>query len=180
MTDRRFPDTVAGTFPDPPTEFTDREGRTVEIRAYDGSEETYEALVDMYEAFDPADRAQGIPPGGEARIRGWLESILDADCLNVLAWCGDEVAGHATLVPDEEDVYELAIFVHQEYQEAGIGTKLIRGLLGYGQAEGVAKVWLTVERWNRAAVALYKKIGFETTGAESFEMEMSLRLNDST
>lgn len=94
----------------------------------------------------------------------------------MIAWCGDEIAGHATLVPDDE-AYELAIFVHQEYQRAGIGTHLIRGLLGYGQAEGIQKVWLTVERWNRAAVSLYKKIGFETSNAESFELEMGLRLN---
>ena len=175
MSDRGYPEAVADEFPAPPTEFTDREGRTVEIRPYEGTE-GYEALVEMYDAFDPADRAQGIPPGGEKRIREWLDAILADDCLNVIAWCGDEVAGHATLVPDG-DAYELAIFVHQEYQRAGIGTHLIRGLLGHGQAEGIQKVWLTVERWNRAAVSLYKKIGFETSDAESFELEMGLRLN---
>ncbi|EMA59095.1 GNAT family N-acetyltransferase [Halorubrum lipolyticum] len=176
MSDRGYPEAVADEFPVPPTEFADREGRTVEIRPYEGTDEGYEALVEMYDAFDPADRAQGIPPGGEKRIREWLDAILGDDCLNVIAWCGDDVAGHATLVPDG-DAYELAIFVHQEYQRAGIGTHLIRGLLGHGQAEGVRKVWLTVERWNRAAVSLYKKIGFETSDAESFELEMGLRLN---
>ena len=176
MSDRRYPDAVADEFPVPPTEFTDREERTVEIRPYEGTGEGYESLVEMYDAFDPADRAQGIPPGGEKRIREWLDAILADDCLNVIAWCGDDVAGHATLVPDG-DAYELAIFVHQEYQRAGIGTHLIRGLLGHGQSEGVRKVWLTVERWNRAAVSLYKKIGFETSDAESFELEMGLRLN---
>ncbi|WP_418280961.1 N-acetyltransferase family protein [Halorubrum sp. DTA98] len=177
MTDRRFPEAVAEPFPAPPTEFVDRADRPVTIRAYNGSEEESEALVEMYDAFDPADRAQGIPPGGEARIREWLDTILGDDCLNVIAWCGDVAAGHATLVPDE-DAYELAIFVHQEYQEAGIGTRLIRGLLGHGQREGIERVWLTVERWNHAAVSLYKKIGFEVSDAESFEMEMALRLND--
>ncbi|MDZ5810389.1 GNAT family N-acetyltransferase [Halorubrum sp. AD140] len=177
MSDRRYPGAVADEFPVPPVEFTDREGRTVELRPYEGSEEGYESLVAMYDDFDPADRAQGIPPGGEERIREWLDAILGDDCLNVIAWCGDEVAGHATLVPDG-DAYELAIFVHQTYQRAGIGTHLIRGLLGHGQARGIRKVWLTVERWNRAAVSLYKKIGFETSNAESFELEMGLRLND--
>jgi ribosomal protein S18 acetylase RimI-like enzyme len=177
MNDRRYPDEVADAFPEPPTEFTDREGRTVEIRPYGGSEPDYESLVEMYDAFDPADRAQGIPPGGEKRIREWLDAILADDCYNVVAWCGDDAAGHATLVPDG-DAYELAIFVHQTYQRAGIGTHLIRGLLGHGQARGVRKVWLTVERWNRAAVSLYKKIGFETSNAESFELEMGLRLSE--
>jgi ribosomal protein S18 acetylase RimI-like enzyme len=177
MNDRRYPDAVADRFEAPPIAFTDREGRDVEVRVYDGSEAAYEALVAMYDSFDPSDRAQGIPPGGESRIREWLDAILTDDCLNVITWCGDEVAGHATLVPDD-GAYELAIFVHQTYQRAGIGTQLIRGLLGYGQAEGIEKVWLTVERWNRAAVSLYEKIGFETSNAQSFELEMALRLNE--
>jgi len=177
MSDRGYPEAVADEFPAPPVAFTDREERTVEVRPYEATERGHEALVSMYDAFDPADRAQGIPPSGEERIREWLDAILEDDCLNVIAWCGDEAAGHATLVPDG-DAYELAIFVHQEYQRAGIGTHLIRGLLGHGQAAGVEKVWLTVERWNRAAVSLYKKIGFETSNAESFELEMGLRLNE--
>jgi ribosomal protein S18 acetylase RimI-like enzyme len=91
---------------------------------------------------------------------------------------GDRVVGHATLVPDEDgETVELAIFVHHDYQGAGIGSKLIRGLLGHGQRVGVEKVWLTVERWNDAAVALYESVGFETSSAESFELEMTLRLN---
>ena len=169
MTPARFPDEVAETFPEPPL--------SIEIRAYQGDDAEYEALAEMYDAFDPADRAQGIPPSQPEAVRDWLDTILAEDCLNVIAWQGDDAAGHATLVPDE-DAYELAIFVLQEYQEAGIGTRLMKALLGYGQAEGIRKVWLTVERWNRAAVALYKKIGFETSNAESFELEMAIRLND--
>lgn len=175
MSERIYPDTAAGPFPEPPMSFADREGRTVEIRPYDPGGGDYESLVSMYLDFDPADRAQGIPPGRENRIRDWLDNILDGDCLNVVAWDGDDAAGHATLVPDD-DAYELAIFVLQKYQKAGIGTNLMEVLLGYGSANDVELVWLTVERWNRAAVSLYKKIGFETSDAESFELEMTLRL----
>lgn len=176
MSDRIYPDAPASEFDEPPVQFEDREGRPIEIRPYDGDEDEMEALVGMYLEFDPADRAQGIPPGRENRIRSWLENILKGDCLNVIAWDGDQPAGHATLVPADEGAYELAIFVLQAYQQAGIGTRLIEGLLGYGRANDVEKVWLTVERWNRAAVSLYKKIGFETSDAESFELEMTLRL----
>ncbi|XVH32699.1 N-acetyltransferase family protein [Haloferacaceae archaeon DSL9] len=175
--ERLFPDAPSGPFEAPPQTFADRNDTEITIRAYDGSEDDFEALVEMYDAFDPADRAQGIPPGQEHRIRTWLETILADDCLNVIAWDGETAAGHATLVPDDE-AYELAIFVLQAYQEAGIGTSLIRALLGHGAANGVDKVWLTVERWNRAAVGLYKKVGFETSDAESFELEMAIRLAD--
>ncbi|SDX67785.1 GNAT family N-acetyltransferase [Halobellus clavatus] len=175
--DRGYPEAIAGPFEGPPRTFEDRAGRTIEIRAHDGSNEEYEALASMYIEFDPADRAQGIPPSQEQRVREWLEAILGEDCLNVIAWDDGTAAGHATLVPDG-DAYELAIFVLQAYQEAGIGTRLLKTLLGYGAEEGVEKVWLTVERWNKPAVGLYKKIGFETSDAESFELEMGIRLAD--
>jgi GNAT superfamily N-acetyltransferase len=173
--DRVYPDEPAGPFPSPPISFADREGREIEIRAYDGTEREREALVEMYVAFDPADRAQGIPPTEERRIRSWLEEILEIGH-NVIAWNGADAAGHATLVP-QGDAYELAIFVLQAYQEAGIGTRLIKGLLGHGEDSGVERVWLTVERWNKPAVNLYRKIGFEPSDAEGFELEMSLRLD---
>ncbi|MFW5896159.1 MAG: N-acetyltransferase family protein [archaeon] len=173
--DRIYPDEPAGPFPSPPLSFTDRHGREIEARAYDGTEREHETLVEMYVAFDSVDRAQGIPPTEENRIRSWLEEILEIS-LNVIAWDGDVAAGHATLVP-HRGAYELAIFVLQDYQEAGIGTRLIEALLGYGEDNGVEYVWLTVERWNQAAVHLYRKIGFEPSDEESFELEMSLRLD---
>ena len=169
--ERQFPDDGAGSFPEPPLSFEDKEGREIEIRPYD--EDEFEAVVEMYADFAPSDRAQGIPPATESRVRDWFENLLDG--LNVVAWHDDRAVGHATLVPDEE-AHELAIFVHQDYQRAGIGSKLMYGLLGYGQANGVEKVWLTVERWNHAAVNLYESVGFETHGTESFEIEMVLRL----
>jgi len=172
---RTYPDEPAGPFDPPPLTFEDREGRTIALRPFDAEGPEMEALVEMYLAFDPADRAQGIPPGSEPRVRSWLDHICEDDCLNVVAWHGETAVGHATLVPDGE-AYELAIFVLQAYQRAGIGTRLIEALLGYGEQEGVEKVWLTVERWNRSAVALYERMGFETSSAESFELEMSLRL----
>lgn len=172
--DRRFPDDPAGPFPEPPQTFTDREGRDIEIRPFEESDT--EPLVSMYVDFDPADRAQGIPPATEYRVRDWVETLTGGDGLNVIAWNDDDVAGHATLVPDGNSSYELAIFVHQDYQRAGIGSHLIRTLLGYGRAQDIDKVWLTVERWNRAAVNLYQNVGFETADAESFELEMVLRL----
>jgi len=175
MTARTYPDEPADGFPSPPTSFSDRDGREIELRPFDDGD--VDAVTEMYVNFDPEDRAQGVPPVGEERVRNWLGTLTE-NGHNVVAWRDDEVVGHATLVPDTEGGYELAIFVHQDYQGAGIGTHLIRNLLGYGADEGVDKVWLTVERWNRPAVALYEKVGFEVIDSESFEIEMSIRLSD--
>jgi ribosomal protein S18 acetylase RimI-like enzyme len=177
--ERRYPDDPTGGFPAPPESFRDAAGRSIDILACgDGPiAGEREALVAMYTNFDPADRAQGLPPTRESAVREWLDVLLVDDGVNVLAWHDEFVAGHATLVPDEGGGYELAIFVHHQYQGAGVGSRLIRCLLGEGAQQGVERVWLTVERWNAPAVNLYRDVGFETTNAENFEMEMALRLS---
>ncbi|OLZ39740.1 GCN5 family acetyltransferase [Natrinema saccharevitans] len=183
---RQYPDEPSGPFPAPPATIEDREDRAIEIRAVGSfAEGELEDVVEMYLEFDPADRAQGIPPTGESRIRNWLETIGE-DSVNVVASHEDDAIGHAMLVPDTDDPsaiednadieWELAIFVLQAYQQAGIGTVLLENLLGYAAEIGIERVWLTVERWNNPAIALYERVGFESTGTESFEQEMAILL----
>jgi GNAT superfamily N-acetyltransferase len=168
------PDEPADEFPRPPRTVTDREGREVRIDPADDADR--DDVLEMYLSFDPADRAQGIPPANESAIEKWLDTILDEESLNVVAHHDGSVVGHATLVPDRKDEHELAIFVLQPFQGAGIGTHLVETLLGLGQSAGLDRVWLTVERWNDPAIALYRKVGFETSNAESFEIEMGIAL----
>ncbi len=170
---RPYPDERAGEFERPPIAFTDAHDRDIEIGVY--TDDDRAALVEMYVSFDPTDRAQGIPPAERGAIEEWLDTILEGSH-NVVATHGEKCVGHATLVPDGDDAHELAIFVLDTHQQAGIGSRLLEGLLGHARAEGAEHVWLTVERWNGAAIALYRKFGFETCDTESFEMEMSLRL----
>lgn len=174
MTDR-FPDETAAEFSRPPATVTDREDREIRIRVADDDDDI-EPLVEMYLEFNPEDRAQGIPPVREDPIRTWLDNLFGDGCLNLVALHEDEPIGHATLVPDVDDTYELAIFVLSEYQGAGNGTALLERLLGYAQEQGVERVWLSVERWNDPAIALYKKVGFEMSSTESFELEMGIRI----
>ena len=169
-----FPEGTAGPFPAPPREFEDGDGRSIRIERATAADA--EPLLAMYREFDPADRAQGIPPVQDAAIERWLETVLAEDCANVVALFDGTPVGHATLVPDRDDRYELAIFVLSAFQGAGIGTELLETLLGLGQSEGIEKVWLTVERWNDPAISLYKSAGFVTSDAERFELEMGIRI----
>jgi RimJ/RimL family protein N-acetyltransferase len=171
---RIYPDDVAGPYEPPPCRFEDREGRDIEVARY--AEADFEATVAMYLEFHPEDRAQGIPPTGERRVREWIEGIT-AEGTDVVACHDGRVVGHATLVPDGSGAYELAIFVLRAYQEAGIGTHLIETLLGAGRAADIEHVWLTVERWNTPAIKLYEKVGFEASETGGFELEMSARLH---
>lgn len=173
---RPYPDERAGPFLPPPTEFVARSGAEIVIeRLPTDRGDDVERLVEMYETFDAADRAQGIPPIRREEIRDWLELVL-ADGPDVIASHDDEPVGHATLVPDGEAEYELAIFVHQDYRRRGIGSSLLRSLLGAAEADGIEYVWLSVERWNSVAIRLYEAVGFRSCEGGRFERVMSLRL----
>lgn len=162
-------------FPAPPRTVVDDEGREIHLRR--GTDDDRPALVEMYRDFHPEDRAQGIPPAREDQIREWLETVGQRDGRSVLASHEEALVGHGMLVADDEGAYELALFVLREYQGAGIGTAVLRTLLGLGQATGIERVWLSVERWNDPAIAVYGKVGFERVDTASFEIEMALTLH---
>lgn len=163
-------------FPRPPERFFDKDNRRIKLeQAQDGDRES---LVEMYLGYESEDKAQGIPPSGEENIREWLDIVMADQSLNVIAWHKREAVGHAMLVDDQEGGYEVAIFIHHEYQGAGIGTELMRTTLGEAQEQNIERVWLSVERWNNPAIALYDKLGFERVDNASFEIEMTIRLDE--
>lgn len=162
---------TAGAPPlEPPVRFRDRAGRSLRIVARDGP--LVDELTEMYRDYDPRDRAQGIPPATEEGVRRWLDGLRDA--IHVVALHEDRPVGHAFLAPEpgSGDVAELAIFVAGTYQDAGIGTRLMRALLGRALVEGIRRIWLVVQRSNGPAVRLYRKMGFEVTQAGRGELEM--------
>lgn len=168
------------TFTPPPVEFTDERSRRVALHEFgDGPvDDEDEALVSMYGEFTAADRAHGLPPVVEGRVRSWLDHVLEG--IHVLAWHdpgdGPRPVGDAMLVPDDED-HELAIFVHPDYQQARIGTHLIRALLGAGRRAGVAGVWLLADSDNEVAVALYERVGFDVAERDGSELTMRRSLD---
>jgi len=160
------------SFPAPPLAFEDGAGRSIDVRGF--HEGDREALVTLYVDFDPAQRAQGTPPIGEGPVRDWLEHVLQGP--SAVAWHGDRAVGNVTFVPDGVGRYELAIFVHQDYQRAGVGGQLIRAGLRHARSEGVEQVWLTVEPGKRRALKLYSDVGFDATNPFGMVTRMSRRL----
>lgn len=156
----------------PPTEFEDDTGREVHIRPYREADRA--SLRRMYEEFDPSQRTQGVPPRNAEALAEWLDSLLAG--VNVVARTDDRVVGHVTFVPDDTDRHELAIFVHQEYQGAGIGSALLAAGLGHARAEGVEYVWLSVEAGKHGIQRWYSRAGFSTVNPMGTAHRMSRRL----
>lgn len=156
----------------PTTTFVDGAGREIRIRPY--REPDFEGLVTMYDDFDPSQRAQGTPPIRTEDIRDWLDDILDG--VNVVALHDGEPVGHISFVTDGTGRHELAIFVHQEYQYAGIGTELMASGLGYAKQQGVEYVWLSVESWKRDIQRFYSRAGFSVINPMGAAHRMSRTL----
>lgn len=53
------------------------------------------------------------------------------------------------------------IIVREKYQGLGIGTKLMKEIIGVGATNGIRKMNLTVLAENEHAIQLYKKFGFK-------------------
>lgn len=178
MRDLEYPDAVAGPYKPPERTFTDDEGRHIGVSRYGAGPvgDEFEALVEMYVAFEPTGRAKGIPPTDEWAIRQWLhERILTEGAISAVAWHGRDPVGHGTLLPDNGR-HELVIFVRATYRNAGVGTGLLEALLGAGREAGISRVWLTVKRRSNYAIDLYENVGFEPADTNVAGLEMTARL----
>lgn len=164
--------------------FVDKEGTAVSVRPYEPADRA--GLETMYEEFDSAFCAQGVPPVSPVRRANWLEMLLEDGVHFVAALEGAETAagnptgrivGHSLYTPRTHPEPELAVFVHQAFHGRGIGTELCRRLIATAAERGHEAIVLDVERRNVAAVSLYRKLGFETAGDYRRELHMRLALS---
>ncbi len=155
-------------------ETTDKKGETYTIRSYDHSRDR-ENLIHMYETFSPELRCLGLPPTTRAGIEHWIDYLAE----NGIAFVAEKdgrIIGHAVLVPteDEKDV-DITIFIHQDFQNRGIGQQLMKTAIDYSKKKGYRGMMLVTERTNKRAIHVYRKLGFEVVDPY-FEYDMYLDL----
>lgn len=63
---------------------------------------------------------------------------------------------------DEAEI--LSIGTDETLQKQGIGWRLMQAAIGEASQRGASKMFLEVSDTNKAALGLYRKIGFETVG----------------
>ena len=166
--------TGTATAPPRQPQFVDKEGTRWTLRQAD--EADLDRLVALYDAFGDADRAQGIPPAVEHRRRSWIEMLLE-EGYNIVAEGDGRVVGHIVYTPLEDACPELAIFVHPAFHDRGIGTELCRRLVASAAAADREALELFVELRNRAAISVYRRVGFETVDSDH-EVRMVHPLED--
>lgn len=150
--------------------FVDATGTPLLVRPL--TDERRPALIAMYREYDPADRSMGLPPAGEAEIERWLDRLRERGT-NLLAVADERVLGHAGFVPTDGDP-EFLVYVHGDAHGRGIGTELTRQAVAYAADAGHDGLLLNVHADNEPAVAVYRKLGFETVDREGGELTMRL------
>lgn len=154
--------------------FVDKQGDSWTLRP--AREDDLDRLMELYDAFSPADRTLGLPPAVDHRLRSWIETLL-SEGHNIVAEGSDRLGGHVVYTPVDDDRPELAVFVHPAFHNRGIGTELCSQTAAAAVEADREALELHVDRSNRAAITVYRRIGFEVVDSDH-GMEMALPLDD--
>lgn len=128
-----------------------RGDRVDTVRVGEFRPEDWDSLLAMYRSIGPA---QGLPPLGEERLAAWVDELCRRGP-SVVARAGRRVVGHGALVPDGAASTEIEVFVHPDYQHAGVRCLLVDALLTLAGArdaapragilQAVARAWRRIE-----------------------------------
>ncbi|MGB7623557.1 MAG: GNAT family N-acetyltransferase [Terriglobia bacterium] len=154
--------------------FTDKTGARASVRSF--RPQDMKALQEMYFQFEPKQITQRMPPRTEEQTSRWIH-CLTHDGENFVAMVGRHLVGHIVLCNLQDGRAELAIFVHQDFQNRGIGTQLIHLAKRAAVAAGYRQIWISVESSNLQAIRIFQKNNFQVTGSFDTECEMVLDLS---
>jgi RimJ/RimL family protein N-acetyltransferase len=128
--------------------------------------EDKEALVAMYASMSPEAIKWGLPPYDRARIERMTSDLTNN--VTLLARAEERVAGHLQLYTlpfsRRKGVAELFIYLHQDFQNVGLGTIMTKRALELAKDRGFHRIGLTVIADNHRAIKLYEKVGFKKEG----------------
>lgn len=114
--------------------------------------------------FEPGERTTTV-----AEQKAQIASILETDNQMIfIAEDGSQLVGHLSAFGgrhrrNRNTVY-LVVGVLQAYVGQGVGTALFQAMEEWAKRIGVHRLELTVMTHNKAAIALYGKMGFEIEG----------------
>jgi len=120
----------------------------------------------MYASMSPESVKWGLPPYDRARIERWTSD--PANNITLVARSDSVIVGHLQMwrIPYQrrKGVVELFIYIHQDFQNVGLGTMMMRKAIELARENGFHRIGLTVVADNKRAIKVYEKVGFKTEG----------------
>src|SRR2546427_9811159 len=138
-----------------------KDGRRIILTVY--PPEDKDALVSMYANMSPEALEWRLPPYDRSRIEYW-----NSDLTNNITLIARLEERHLRLfrIPFErrKGVGEVLIYVHQDFQNLGLGTRMMRKAIELAKEQGFHRIGLTVVADNHSAIKVYEKVGFKKEG----------------
>jgi ribosomal-protein-alanine N-acetyltransferase len=103
-------------------------------------------------------------PWSDNTFRGEIQNTPVSFPMVVVRRPGEEVVGYVIFWQIRDDVQVNNVAVRPDCRGLGLGEALMRYAIAKVRAAGAAFMTLEVRQSNTAAVALYKKLGFEIMG----------------
>jgi len=152
------------------TAFITRNGEKVVFRPEQSGDT--EMLWEMFSTLSEESASNLIPPFTRERVESWTNNINYDEVLAIVAVVEEKseqrIVGSASLKFNQQEALkhkaELGITVHDNYQNMGIGTALLKHLISIAKTKKLNKIYLQVSTANDRAINLYKKAGFKTEG----------------
>lgn len=128
-----------------------------------------EMLWEMFSTLSKESLENLALPFTRERIEGWTSNIDYNKNLPMLALIQEggreRIIGSASLSFHSEEAVrhkaELGITIHDDYQNQGLGTIMIKHLFEIAQKKGLKKIHLCVHTENSRAIHVYEKCGFK-------------------
>lgn len=113
-----------------------------------------------------------LPPFTREWVEGWTSNINYNEVLAIVAFVEEKneqrIIGSASLKFNSQEALkhksELGLTVHDDYQNRGIGTALLKHVIDIARMKKLSKTFLLVSTDNERAIHMYKKAGFEIEG----------------
>jgi len=98
--------------------------------------------------------------------KGWLSNLQNL--MSIVALFQNRIVGHSQIFifphSRRKVTGDLLIYVHQDFQDVGLGTVMLIKLLQLAKKDGMHRIVLYVVADNKRAVHLYEKLGFKIEG----------------
>ena len=149
-----------------------KDGRTAIFRAPDPVRDT-RAMIDCLKATAAETEFLSRTPAecdvSEEKEKAFLENTLRAEnAVMIVCEVDGKLAGNCQIVFEtrakKKHRATVMIAVLQKYWGFGIGTAMFREMIALAREKGTEQLELSVVEGNDRAIALYRKMGFETVG----------------
>ena len=141
-----------------------KDGREVTIRFLTANDK--EALFQMFSSMSSEALKWSMAPYTLEVIQRWINNIKNL--IPLVAEYNNRIVGYASIYkfqhPRRKGIEDLAIYLHQDFHNVGLGTAMMKKLLQLAKEHKMHKLELYVVEDNKVAVALYKKFGFKIEG----------------